>query len=113
MNNDKKCDLQWIKHYVRLGTFQIHTRLSVKLHLHFQSCSSPTPPPPVLFQTIERLLNKSSSFIGMMLCYQSIFITLFIYEARSVYNKATRAAVFLDLAIVQKMEFLIEQYKEI
>lgn len=71
------------------------------------------PPPPVLFQTIERLLNKSSSFIGMMLCYQSIFITLFIYEARSVYNKATRAAVFLDLAIVQKMEFLIEQYKEI
>ena len=86
----------------------------VKLYLYFQSCSSPpTPHPPVLPQTIESLFNKSSSFIGMMLCYQSIFITLFIYEARSVYNKATRATLFLALGIVQKMEFLIEQYKEI
>jgi len=73
----------------------------------------PPTPPPVLPQTIERLFNKSSSFVGMTLCYQSIFITLFIHEARSVYNKATRAALFLALGIVQKMEFLIEQYKEI
>jgi hypothetical protein len=112
VNNDKKCDLQWIKRYTHPGTFQIsvlsYTYISNRALLHL-----PSPPSPVLHQTIERLSNKSSSFIGMILCYQSIFITLFIYEARSIYNKATRAAVFLALAIVQKMEFLIEQYKEI
>jgi hypothetical protein len=34
------------------------------------------------------------------------------YGAGSLYNKATNMAAFQKLVTVQKMEFLIEQYKE-